>query len=224
LKIVKKIQNENELIHTDFINQAATMNVSANTFMRLKEIYIISNLKKQISQLKKNLSNKEDEIESYKNNIRCAKYSKLEYNYSNNLNQLIQIKKENENLRNNYHEVSCKFSEQAEEYQKILNSLSKYRSQYDEIKIKNKILEDSNNDIASKNKYLEEKVILLNKSLIHQPVQLTRVSVRELNNTINRLKDDILELREKNKSDRHRLEKRIYYMVEDFKKVKDALE
>jgi len=211
-------------MQNDIVNQAATMNVSTNTFIRLREVYVINNLKKQISQLKKVMQSKDEEIENYKNNIRCAKYSKLEYNYSNNLNQLIQLKKENENLRHNYEEVSSKFSEQAEEYQKLFNSLNKYRSQYDEIKIKNKILEDNNNELASKNKYLEEKVALLNKSLIHQPVQLTRVSVRELNNTISRLKDEINELREKNKSDRQRLERRIYYMSEDFRKVKDALE
>jgi len=123
------------------------MNVSANTFIRLREVYIINNLKKQISQLKKVISSKEGEIESYKNNVRCAKYSKLEFNYSNNLNQLIQIKKENENLRNNYEEISSKYSEEVEGNQKLISSLTKYRSQYDEIKIKNKIWEDSNNEL-----------------------------------------------------------------------------
>lgn len=200
------------------------MNVSANTFIRLREVYVINNLKKQISQLKKVISSKDDEIESFKNNVRCAKYSKLEFNYSNNLNQLIQIKKENENLRNNYEEITSKYSEQEEENQKLINSLSKYRSQYDEIKIKNKILEDANNELNAKSKYLEDKVALLNKSIIHQPVQLARVSVREKNNTINRLRDEIQEIKDKFKAERHRLEKRIYYMAEDFRKVKDALE
>lgn len=200
------------------------MNVSANTFIRLREVYVINNLKKQISQLKKVITAKDEEIESYKSNVRCAKYSKLEYNYSNNLNQLIQIKKENENLRSNYEEITSKCAEQIEENQKLINSLTKYRSQFDEIKIKNKILEDSNTELNAKNKHLEEKVALLNKSIIHQPVQLARVSVREKNNTINRLKEEIQELKEKFKAERHRLERRIFYMAEDFRKVKEALE
>jgi predicted nuclease with TOPRIM domain len=200
------------------------MNVSANTFIRLREVYVINNLKKQISQLKKVISSKDGEIESYKNNVRCAKYSKLEFNYSNNLNQLIQIKKENENLRNNYEEISSKCSEEVEGNQKLISSLTKYRSQYDEIKIKNKIWEDSNYELNAKAKYLEEKVALLNKSIMHQPIQLSRVSVREKNNTINRQKDEIQELKDKFKAERQRLEKRIFYMADDFRKVKDALE
>jgi len=200
------------------------MNVSANTFIRLREVYVINNLKKQIIQLKKVIGAKDEEIENFKANVRCAKYSKLEFNYSNNLNQLIQLKKENETLKQNYEDISSKYSEQFEENQKILTSLNKYRSQYDEFKIKNKILEETNNDMASKNKYLEDKVVLLNKTITHQPVQLTRVSLREKNNMINRLKEDIQELKEKSKADRQRLEKRVYYLSEDFKKVKDALE
>jgi len=149
------------------------------------------------------LSAKDEEIENFKNNVRCAKYSKLEFNYSNNLNQLIQIKKENESLRGNYEEISSKYTEQVEENQKIISSLTKYRSQYDEIKIKNKILEDSNCELNSKTKYLEDKVVLLNKSIVHQPVQLARVSVREKNNTISRLKEEILEQKEKFKAERH---------------------
>jgi len=200
------------------------LNVSANTFIRLREVYVINSLKKQVNQLKKVISAKDQEIENYKNNVRCAKYSKLEFNYSNNLNQLIQLKKENENLRQNFEDISSKYSQEMEENQKILTALNKYRSQFDETKIKNKILEDNNLELISKNKYLEDKVALLNKSLIHQPVQLNRISVRELNNTINKLKEEILDIREKAKSDRQRLERRIYYMSEDFKKVKEALE
>lgn len=212
------------MVPNDVQTHAASMNVSANTFIRLREVYVINNLKKQISQLNKVIAAKDEEIEGYKSNIRCAKYSKLEFNYSNNLNQLIQIKKENETLRNNYEEISSKFTEQVEENQKFAHSLSKYRTQYDEIKIKNKILEDANNELSSKNKYLEEKIGTLNKMVQHQPVQLTRVSLREKNNMINRLQEEIHELKDKFRAERQRLEKRIFYISEDFKKVKEGLE
>ncbi len=200
------------------------MNVSGNTFIRLREVYVINNLKKQINLLKKVISAKDEEIENFKSNVRCAKYSKLEFNYSNNLNQLIQIKKENEILRNNYEEISSKFTEQMEENQKFLNALNKYRTQYDEIKIKNKIFEDANNNLTARNKYLEEKIGFLSKSIQHQPVQLTKVSLREKNNLINKLKEEAQESMDKFSAERRRLEKRIFYMNEDFKKVKQGLE
>jgi chromosome segregation ATPase len=211
-------------MNNEIINQCSAMNVSTNTFIRLREVYVINNLKKQISQLKKIISGKDEEIESFKSNIRCAKYSKLEYNYSNNLNQLIQIKKENESLRINFEEISSKYTEVVEENQKLLNSLNKYRSQYEELKIKSKILEDSNNELVGRNKYLEDKVSLLNKSIIHQPVQLARVSVRQKDSTINNLKTEMQDLKDKFKQERQRLERRIYYISEDFKKMRDALE
>ncbi len=221
---MKKTQIENEFIPNDVSYKAASMNVSANTFIRLREVYKINSLKKQISQLSKAITAKDQEIENYKNNIRCNKYSKLEYNYANNLNQLIQLKKENESFKLNFEEVSGKYSERMEENQKLLNSLNKYKIQFEETKIKNKILEDNNYEITTKNKYLEDKIVLLNKSLVQQPVKLTRVSVRELNNTINRLNEVISEIKEKSKVERQRLEKRIFYMSEDFKKIKEALE
>ena len=224
---MKKTQNDvAEAMSTKdiIINQAASMNVSPNTFIRLREVYVINNLKKQINQLKKLIAAKDDEIESFKSNVRCAKYSKLEFNYSNNLNQLIQIKKENDTLRNNYEEISFKSTEQLEENQKFLNSLNKYRTQYDEIKIKNKILEDANNHLNVKNRCYEEKIALLTKSIQHQPVQLTKVSLREKNNTIDRLTGEMQELKDKFRAERQRLEKRIFYISDDFKKVREGLE
>lgn len=199
------------------------MNVSANTFIRLREVYVVNSLKKQISQMKKVIAKKEEEIEGFKSNLRCAKYSKLEYNYANNLNQLIQIKKENETLRSNFEDITTKYTEEVEQNQRLINSLAKYRSQYDDLKIKAKMLEDSNNDLAFKNKLLEEKVNLLNKSILHQPVQLRRISVKQKDNTINSLKAELQEIKDKSKAERLRLERRVYFMTEDFKKAQEAL-
>lgn len=222
----ERTENEisNNINGTNEMLKANALNVQSSTFTRLKEVYIINNLKKQNLQLKKIISAKDEEIESFKNNIRCAKYSKLEYNYSNNLNQLIQLKKENENLRNSLEEISSKYSEGLDENQKLINSLTKYRNNYEEIKIKVKVLEENNTELVSKNKYLEDKVTLLNKSLIHQPVKLQKISVRHKDNTINNLKNELQENREKFKAERQRLEKRIYYMTQDFNKIKEALE
>lgn len=200
------------------------MNISPNTFVRLREVYVINNLKKQISNLKKTIVNKDEEIEGFKNNIRCAKYSKLEYNYSTNLSQLIQIKKDNEILRSNCEEISMKFSEEVEENQKLFLSLSKYKTQHEEFKLKLKLFEDSNNELAVKNKYLEEKVTLLNKSIIHQPVQLTRNTMKQKDYLINGLKSELDDLSEKYKNEKERLEKNIFNIEKEFRKIKDAFE
>jgi predicted nuclease with TOPRIM domain len=204
--------------------KASSLHVPNTTFMRLKEVYMITNLKRQNAQYKKNLQEKDEEIEGYKNNLRCAKYSKLEYNYSNNLNQLIMIKKENESFKNNIEEITSKYAEVLDENQKLINSLTKYRSNFEEIKIKSKTFEEHNMELTSRNRYLEDKVNLLGKSLNNQPVQLQRVNVREKDNAITYLKNEIIEEKEKSKSDRQRLEKRIYYMTQDFNKIKEALE
>jgi chromosome segregation ATPase len=206
------------------MQKASALNVAGSTFLRLKEIHLINNLRKQNNQLKKNLTEKEEEIETYKNNLRCAKYSKLEFSYSNNLNQLILIKKDNENLKNNIEELSSKYSEILDENQKIINSLTKYRSNFDEIKIKSKNLEENNHQLISRNKYLEEKVNMLSKSLNNQPVQMQKLNLRQKENLINSLKNEINEEKEKSKLERQRLEKRISFMLQDYNKIKEALE
>ena len=137
---------------------------------------------------------------------------------------MIQIKKENENLKNNIEEITSKYAEILDENQKLINSLTKYRSNFEEIKIKSKTFEENNMELVSRNRYLEDKVNLLGKSLNNQPVQLHRVNVREKDNAIVNLKNEIVEEKEKSKSDRQRLEKRIYYMTQDFNKIKEALE
>lgn len=227
--LIKIDQSNNEFDGTNNIQnndnlKASALNVSNTTFTRLKEVYLISNLRRQNAQLKKVISEKEEDIENYKNNMRCAKYSKLEYNYSNNLNQLIQIKKENESYKSNIEEITSKYSEILDENQKLINSLTKYRSNFDEIKIKSKTLEENNLELTSRNKYLEDKVNLLTKSLNSQPVQLQKTNMRIKDNAIINLRNELLEEKEKHKSDRQRLEKRIYYMLQDFNKIKEALE
>lgn len=223
-KIVKiaNLPTEKEL--NDILTQCSAMNISPNTFVRLREVYVINNLKKQISNLKKTIVDKDQEIEGFKNNIRCAKYSKLEYNYSTNLSQLIQIKKDNEILRSNCEEISMKFSEEVEENQKLFLSLSKHKTQHEEFKLKLKLFEESNNELSVKNKYLEEKVTLLNKSIIHQPVQLTRNTMKQKDYLINGLKSELDDLSEKYKNERERLEKNTFYIEKEFRKIKEALE
>lgn len=204
--------------------KASALNVQNTTFSRLKESYLLTNLKRQNMQIRKLLNEKEEEIENYKNNSRCAKYSKLEFNYSNNLNQLIQLKKENENYKNNIEELSSKYAEILDDNQKLMTSLTKYRNNFEELKIKSKNFEDANIELTSRNKYLEEKVNLLNKNIHNQPIQLQRVNIRQKDNTINNLRNEINEEKEKYKSERQRLEKRIFYMSQDFNKIKEALE
>ena len=174
--------------------------------------------------LKRNLQVKDSEIEAFKNNIRCAKYSKLEFNYTNNLSQFIQTKKENENIRTNYEEIVEKYKEELDKNEKISTSLIKYKSNFEEMKNKLKISEDSNFELKSRNKYLEDKINTYDRSITNPPVNLSKNSVKQKENLIIKLKD-LLKLNfEKYKSDRKRLESRIFYMDKDYKKLREMIE
>jgi hypothetical protein len=53
---------------------------------------------------------------------------------------------------------------------------------------------------------------------------MQKLNLRQKENTIASLKNEIIEEKEKSRSERQRLEKRISYMLQDFNKIKEALE
>ena len=65
---------------------------------------------------------------------------------------------------------------------------------------------------------------MLSKSLNNQPVQMQKLNLRQKENLINSLKNEINEEKEKSKLERQRLEKRISFMLQDYNKIKEALE
>lgn len=138
-------------------------NISPNNFIRLREAFVISSLKKQINAMKQILQLKEDEIERYKNSSKTHKFSKLNYNYTNNLSELNNVKKEYEILRNKFEEMNKKQLQTVEEREYCRNTMNKYKSQYDESKIKMRALEEDKVSLLETKKQNEDKISYLIK-------------------------------------------------------------
>jgi hypothetical protein len=91
--------------------------LSANSIIRLREVYVINFLKNQVGQLKGLLVERDEEIQQYKNNIKVTKLSNLE-------NEVKFLQGENEQLRSNYAKLNLEleiidknFKEQQYEHQ-----------------------------------------------------------------------------------------------------------
>lgn len=184
---------------------------------------MINSLKKQVGSLKNIIKQKDQEIENYKENLKCAKYSKLEFNYNKNLNSFIKTKKDYENVKKIQSDISDKLVKEKEENDKLYSSLNRYKIQYDEMKIKLKIVEDENKELLNRNKALEEKVNFM-KTFSNPPSHYSKVSLRQKENLIISLKSELQASVEKYKSERQRLERRVYYMDKDFRRIKEILE
>jgi len=197
--------------------------LSLKNYVKLREIFVINSLKKQVLNMKNLLKRKDEEIENYKSNLKCAKYSKLEFNYNNNLNSFIKTKKDYESVKKIYSDTSEKLIKEKEDNDKLYNALNKYKAQYDELKVKIKVVEEENRDLINKNKGLEEKINFL-KTYSNPPSHFSKVSLRQKENLITTLKNDLQVSTDKFRSEKQRLEKRIYYLDKDFKRLKEILE
>jgi len=211
IEIVKKKKNEN-------------VKLSMKSYIRLREVFVINSLKKQVFNLKSSLKKKEEEIENFKNNLKCAKYSKLEFNYNNNLNSFIKTKKNFENVKKINCDVNEKLLVTKEENDKLYLSLNRYKNQNEDIKIRLKYYEDENKELINKNKNLEDKVNFMKTLTTNAPSHYSKVSLRQKDNMIMTLRNEIQVSADKFKSEKQRLERRIYFMDKDFKKLKEILE
>lgn len=191
-------------------------------YIRLRELFVINSLKKQVGSLKIVLKQKEEEIENYKSNLKCAKYSKLEYNYNKNLNSFIKTKKDFENIKNIQLDTTDKLLKEKEENDKLYSSLNRFKNQNDEMKIKIKFIEDENKELLIRNKALEEKLHFM-KTFSNPPSHYSKVSLRQKENLIMSLKNEIQDIIDKNKIERQRLERRIHFLDKDFRKMKEIL-
>ena len=199
------------------------LNLSIGSYIRLREIYVINSLKKQVTTMKHIIKQKEDEIEVLKSNLKCAKYLKLEYHYKNNMTSYIKIKKDNENIIKIHNEATEKLIKEKEDKEKAMLALTKYKTIYDDLKIKLKDLEEENSELTNKNKNLEEKINFFNKHPVSN-LHLSKVSLKHKENLISTLKNDIQTIVDKYKSEKARLEKRIFFMDKDYRKIKEVLE
>jgi len=197
--------------------------LNLQSYIRLRELFVINSLKKQVASLKNLIKQKDEEIENYKSNLKCAKYSKLEFNYNKNLNSFIKTKKDYENVKKIQSDTSDKLLKEKEENDKLYSTLNRFKNQNDEMKMKLKFIEDENKELLIRNKTLEEKLSFM-KTFSNPPSHYSKISLRQKENLILSLKSELLETAEKYKTERQRLERRAFYLDKDFKRLKEILE
>jgi len=193
------------------------------SYIRLRELFVINSLKKQVGSLRNLVKQKDEEIENFKTNLKSAKYSKLEFNYNKNLNSFIKTKKDYDSVKRIQSDISDKLVKEKEENDKLLSSLNRYKFQYDEMKVKIKIFEDENREMLTRNKALEEKLNFM-KTYSNPPSHYSKVSLRQKENLIISLRSEIQSAAEKYKAEKQRLERRVLYLDKDFKRLKEVLE
>ena len=93
------------------VNQNAHSN---GNFHRLKEALLLSNLKKEVSDLKKNLSTKSEELQKLKNSNKAMNVAHLECKYSHLVEKFKALKRENEVMN-----VSYEKAKEEKEYYKM---------------------------------------------------------------------------------------------------------
>jgi hypothetical protein len=174
--------------------------------------------------MKNILQKKEEEIEEYKKNIKCAKYSKLEFNYNSNLVSYNKLKTENENIRKLCNEVTEKFIKEKEENEKISNLYIKLKGYSDESKQRLKNIEDENKELIAKCKIMEDRNCIIISNLNPNVSQLNKISLKKHEKIIKGYIKEIENLSENFKKEKIRLEKRINYMDKDYKELKKCYE
>lgn len=212
-------------INRDSNSKSKHQNLRLNwkSYIRLRELFVINSLKKQVGSFKALIKQKDEEIENLKSNLKCAKYSKLEFNYNKNLNSFIKTKKDYENVKKINTDTTDRLIKEKEENDKLYSSLNRYKNQNDEMKIKVKIIEDENKELLMRNKALEEKLNFM-KTFSNPPSHYSKVSLRQKENMILSLKSELQVSNEKYKAERQRLERRVYFLDKDFKRLKEILE
>jgi hypothetical protein len=210
-------------------NSSKEFNISPTNLIRLREVFVINSLKKQILQLKQLLNSKEEEVEHLKVNAKCSKYSKLEYNHSVSEQELENVKKEYDKVRINYDITFEKLKSVTEERDYCKNMMGKFKAQYDEAKEKLKLLENENEILREVKRSNDEKIVYLTK--FSKRLQgNTKIALKETkeeevqNNALNasnaRLSSDLAQI----KYDKGKLEKKNADLIKEIKSCKEEVE
>jgi chromosome segregation ATPase len=201
--------------------------ISPNNFIRLREIFVISSLKKQITQMRQIIQQKDEELDNIKLNSKVMKYAKLEYSYNNNLTELNQFKKENENLKINLEDTISKFKELFDEKENYRTSLGKIKSQLEEIKTKNKSLDEDNKSLSDNKRVYEEKISHLSKVIEtynrvknKEKITAEETAIKKENSNLNNLQANLDNL----KNEKLRLEKKNSDLMKEIRQLREVVD
>lgn len=194
----------------------------------MKNVVYVNMLRQQIELLQKQLIEREAKIKELEKNKNSANFAKLQNNFVKNFNELTQIKKQNETIRNKYDEITHRLIMEREDNDKNKEKLTYFKKTFDEYKKKTDIL---TNELQTKltiaqDKERECKIFHTRKGLNMSPRGSTARDKVEDDN-INRLREAESEMKKMSKtltdlrSDRTSKEQEIKKLKEDNKKLED---
>ena len=125
MKVIESILNSSNKSSEDIDNlienlQTDKFDLSTNSIIKLREIYIINFLKNQVSQLKFIIKEREDEIKILKENSKVTKIIQLD-------NQISSLQNENKFLKENIERLMVQHERLKEKY---LNNKSEFEALY----------------------------------------------------------------------------------------------
>ena len=239
IRVMEEILNEAGKSATDIINkihkseekEGVTNNIdsefvlSTNSFIRLREVYVISSLKKQVSAMRQLIEEKDEEIESFRLNTKIMKYAKLEYNYNTTSDELSFLKKEYDRLKSSYEDTLVKYSEATEEKEYNKVALNRLKTQFDDSRTKVKNLEEVNRVLTELKKTNEDKISHLNRYLnitsrINKKDKKVESNTLDVNSEITNLTMSL----EKYKMEKSKLDRKILELIKENKSYKEKIE
>jgi len=137
------------------------IDLSANSVIKLREIYVINFLKSQVGQLKSIIKEKEEEIKILKENSKVAKITHMDIEMQDMKNENTQVKGNlekliisNESIKNNYQNLKIEHENLYKKYLKKSRDLEKLSINNIKLEEENKILnKDKKKSEEDSNKY-----------------------------------------------------------------------
>ena len=123
------------------------IDLTANSVIKLREIYVINFLKSQVTQLKFIIKEKEDEIKTLRENSKVTKIIQLDNEISSLKNENIQLREnidksnfQNEQIKEKYTSMKIELESLHKKYLKLGRELEKMTTQNSKLEEENKTL------------------------------------------------------------------------------------
>lgn len=137
--------------------QVDKIDLTANSVIKLREIYVINFLKSQVGQLKSIIKEKDDEIRNLKENSKVSKISQLDYENQSIVNENNQIKQNLEKLTIANEALKANIANLKIEHESLYKKFLKKGRELERINIHVKEIEEQNKVLAVNKKKADEE-------------------------------------------------------------------
>lgn len=168
------------------VDNSAKIELTSQNYVKLKEMYIIANLKSQIHELKRLLYEKEDLLIKLKSTDKISTYSKMERQYNSMTDELENLKLKCQSLKESNSELESKNEILENERDYLKHTLNSYKNYVQEMKAK---LNSQENSIRSP----MHNSFYINRPKTQQEnsqAQSSKINLKLANQKLNRAKQD----------------------------------